>query len=60
MLLNGLTRQYTSIYMTKLGASTLDISTLNSAASFVRMVLAIPAGLLIDRIKNRVFNIFLP
>jgi len=38
--------------MTKLGASTLDISTLNSAASFVRMVLAIPAGLLIDRIKN--------
>jgi len=52
MLLNGLTRQYTSIYMTKLGASTLDISTLNSAASFVRMVLAIPAGLLIDRIKN--------
>ena len=52
LLLISLTRQYTSIYMTKLGASTLDISTLNSAASFVRMVLAIPAGLLIDRIKN--------
>ena len=52
MLLDQLTRQYKSIYMTKLGASTLDISTLNSIVSLVRMVLAIPAGLFIDRVKS--------
>ena len=38
--------------MTKLGASTQDISMLNSIASLVRMVLAIPAGLFIDRVKS--------
>jgi len=52
MLINQITMQYNSIYMTKLGASAIDISMLNSAASFVRMVLAIPAGLLIDRVKS--------
>jgi len=52
MLFNSLTRQYTSIYMTKLGATALDISTLEGAASLLRMVLAIPAGLFIDRVKS--------
>jgi len=52
MLLSGLTRQYAAIYMTKLGGTTLDISRLDSAASFVRMILAIPAGIIIDRVKS--------
>jgi len=52
MLFNSLTRQYTSIYMTKLGATALDISTLEGAASLLRMILAIPAGLFIDRVKS--------
>ena len=52
MLLNSLTMQYTSIYMTKLGATALDISTLEGVASLLRMVLAIPAGLFIDRVKS--------
>jgi len=52
MLFNSLTRQYTSIYLTKLGASALDISSLEGAASLLRMVLAIPAGLFIDRVKS--------
>lgn len=52
MLFNSLTMQYTSIYMTKLGATALDISTLEGAASLLRMVLAIPAGLFIDRVKS--------
>ena len=51
-LLNRLMMQYTTIYMSKLGASALDISMLEGAASFVRMVLAIPAGLFIDRVKS--------
>jgi len=42
MLINQITMQYNSIYMTKLGASAIDISMLNSAASFVRMVLQYP------------------
>ena len=51
-LLNALMRQYTSIYMKQLGATALDISTLEGAASFVRMILAIPAGLFVDRVKS--------
>ena len=52
MLLNSLTMQFTSIYMKNLGATALDISALEGAASLIRMVLAIPAGLFIDRVKS--------
>ncbi|MBN1682002.1 MFS transporter [Candidatus Bathyarchaeota archaeon] len=51
-LFNNLTAQYTSIYIRKLGATPQDISYLESAASFVTMILAIPAGLVIDRVKS--------
>ena len=51
-LFNNLTSQYTSIYIRKLGATPQDISYLESAASFVTMILAIPAGLVIDRVKS--------
>jgi len=52
MLFNNLTMQYTSIYLRKLGASAQDISFLESAASFVTMLLAIPAGFIVDRVKS--------
>jgi MFS family permease len=51
-LFNNLTMQYTSIYLRKLGATAQDISFLESASSFLTMLLAIPAGLLIDRVKS--------
>ena len=44
--------------MRKLGGSPLDIARLDSTASFVRMILAIPAGLIIDRMKS-IKNIYL-
>ena len=51
-LFNNLTAQYTTIYIRKLGATPQDISLLESAASFVTMLFAIPAGLVIDRARS--------
>ena len=41
MLFNNLTRQYATIYVRRLGASAQDISLLESASSFITMILAI-------------------
>jgi len=51
-LLGNMGRRYASIYMSNLGASAVDIGMLGSAASAVRMVLALPGGLLTDRVKR--------
>jgi MFS family permease len=51
-LLGNIGGRYASIYMRNLGASAVDIGTLNSAASLVRLLLALPAGLLTDRVRR--------
>ncbi len=51
-LLGNIGGRYASIYMSNLGASAFDIGMLGSAASAVRMILALPGGLLTDRVKR--------
>ena len=51
-LLGNIGGRYASIYMRNLGASAFDIGMLESAASAVRMILALPGGLLTDRVKR--------
>jgi MFS family permease len=51
-LLGNIGGRYASIYMSNLGASAFDIGMLGSASSAVRMILALPGGLLTDRVKR--------
>lgn len=51
-LLGNIGGQYASIYMTKLGASAVDIGVLDSACSLVRTLLSLPGGILTDRVKQ--------
>ena len=43
---------YQSLFLTRLGASPLDIGLINSLLSLVTMVFSIPAGWFIDRMRN--------
>ena len=51
-LLGRIGNQYGTIYMYALGATAFDIGLLNSINAAVRMILALPGGLLIDRSKR--------
>ena len=44
--------RYTSIFLRSLGAGYVEIGLLNSISSFVSMILSIPSGYLVDRVKN--------
>lgn len=58
-LLGMIGDQYGTIYMYALGATAFDIGLLNSINAAVRMLLALPGGLLIDRskkIKKTIYN----
>ncbi len=43
---------YQSLFLTRLGASPLDIGFINSLLSLVAMVFSVPAGWFIDRMRN--------
>ena len=51
-LFGNLIGPYSSIYMNKLGAEAVEIGFLSSISSFVTMVLSVPSGLLVDRVKR--------
>ena len=44
--------RYTSIFLRSLGAGYVEIGLLNSISSFVGMLLSIPSGYLVDRVKK--------
>ena len=44
--------RYTSIFLRALGAGYVEIGLLNSISSFVSMILSIPSGYLVDRVKK--------
>ncbi len=51
-LIGNIGGRYSSIYMSNLGASAVEIGMLSSTLSLVRTLLALPGGVLTDRVKR--------
>ncbi|MHA2428987.1 MAG: MFS transporter, partial [Candidatus Hermodarchaeia archaeon] len=51
-LLGNIGGRYSTIYMSNLGASAVDIGVLSSVLSLVRTLLSLPGGILTDRVKR--------
>ncbi len=49
---------YESIFLSRLGANSIQIGMVNGAMSFLNVLFAVPAGTIIDRVKN-VKNLYL-